>query len=34
VRVDGNLQQAVAEAQDAGKKYINVASRLLAPDRD
>jgi PTS system mannose-specific IIA component len=34
VRVDGNLQHAVAEAQDAGKKYINVASRLLAPDRD
>jgi PTS system mannose-specific IIA component len=34
VRVDGNLQQAVAEAQDAGKKYINVASRLLAPERD
>ena len=34
VRVDGDLQSAVVEAQEAGKKYINVASRLLAPQRD
>jgi PTS system mannose-specific IIA component len=34
VRVDGDLQHAVVEAQEAGKKYINVASRLLAPQRD
>jgi mannose PTS system EIIA component len=34
VRVDGGLQHAVAEAQDAGKKYINVASQLLSPQRD
>ncbi len=34
VRVDGGLEQAVAEAQDAGKKYINVASQLLSPQRD
>ncbi len=34
VRVDGDLQHAIVEAQEAGKKYINVASRLLAPQRD
>ena len=34
VRVDGGLAHAVAEAQDAGKKYINVASQLLSPQRD
>jgi len=34
VRVDDDLQHAVVEAQEAGKKYINVASRLLAPQRD
>src|SRR5262249_35114207 len=27
------LAQAVASAQEAGRKYINVASRLLAQDR-
>ncbi|OKH86583.1 MULTISPECIES: PTS sugar transporter subunit IIA [Thalassospira] len=30
VRVDGSLAQAVNAAQDAGRKYINVASRLLS----
>jgi len=34
VRVDGAIEDAVAEAQDAGKKYINVASKLLSPQRD
>ena len=30
VRCDCKLDQAVAQAQDAGRKYINVASRVLA----
>jgi PTS system mannose-specific IIA component len=32
VRVTETLQDAVAQAQDAGRKYINVASSLLAQD--
>ena len=28
VRRDANLDSAVQQAQDAGRKYINVASRL------
>jgi PTS system mannose-specific IIA component len=30
VRADCDLQQAVVQAQDAGRKYINVASQVLA----
>jgi PTS system mannose-specific IIA component len=30
VRADCDLEQAVGQAQDAGRKYINVASRVLA----
>lgn len=30
VREDADLADAVAQAQDAGRKYINVASRVLA----
>jgi PTS system mannose-specific IIA component len=30
VRDDVPLMQAVAQAQDAGRKYINIASRVLA----
>jgi len=30
VRQDCDLDQAVVQAQDAGRKYINVASRVLA----
>lgn len=30
VRQDCGLDQAVVQAQDAGRKYINVASRVLA----
>ncbi|MGL4496199.1 MAG: PTS sugar transporter subunit IIA [Beijerinckiaceae bacterium] len=30
VREDASLDQAVVAAQDAGRKYINVASRILA----
>ena len=30
VRGDVPLMQAVAQAQDAGRKYINIASRVLA----
>ena len=30
VREDAELSEAVAQAQDAGKKYINIASRVLA----
>ena len=30
VRDDADLTEAVAQAQDAGRKYINVASRVLA----
>ena len=29
VRVSGNLEEAVLAAQESGRKYINVASRLL-----
>jgi PTS system mannose-specific IIA component len=30
VRSDSDLDQAVGQAQEAGRKYINVASRVLA----
>jgi mannose PTS system EIIA component len=30
VRETANLEQAVIQAQDAGRKYINVASRVLS----
>jgi mannose PTS system EIIA component len=30
VRDDSKLQDAVVQAQDAGRKYINVASRILS----
>jgi PTS system mannose-specific IIA component len=30
VRGDSDLEKAVTQAQDAGRKYINVASRVLA----
>ncbi|WP_099867067.1 PTS sugar transporter subunit IIA [Pararhizobium haloflavum] len=30
VRGDGNMERALEEAQDAGRKYINVASRILS----
>lgn len=30
VRDDASLSEAVAQAQDAGRKYINVASRVLS----
>lgn len=30
VRDEANLDQAVIAAQDAGRKYINIASRILA----
>ena len=30
VRADCNLERAVGQAQDAGRKYINVASQVLA----
>ena len=33
LRATEPLPQAVAAAQEAGRKYINVASRLLAPDK-
>ena len=33
VRATEPLAQAVVAAQEAGRKYINVASRLLAPDK-
>jgi PTS system mannose-specific IIA component len=33
VRAAEPLPQAVVAAQEAGRKYINVASRLLAPDK-
>jgi len=33
VRHQENLADAVASAQEAGRKYINVASRLLTQDR-
>ena len=30
VREDASLEQAVLQAQDAGRKYISVASRILS----
>ena len=30
IRAEGNMQKALAEAQEAGRKYINVASRVLS----
>lgn len=33
VRASESLEAAVASAQEAGRKYINVASRLLAGDK-
>ena len=33
VRRDNNLQDAVAKAQESGRKYINVASILLQGDK-
>lgn len=30
VRIDNDMQKALAEAADAGRKYINVASRVLS----
>ena len=32
VRVDRTMAEAVAACQDAGRKYITVASRLMAKD--
>jgi PTS system mannose-specific IIA component len=32
VRADGNLENVACCAQDAGRKYINVASKLLASE--
>ena len=32
VRESGDLADAVAKAQEAGRKYINIASQLLAKD--
>jgi PTS system mannose-specific IIA component len=29
IRVDSNLHKAIATAQDAGRKYINIASQVL-----
>ncbi len=29
VRTSGNMEKSLAEAQEAGRKYINVASRVL-----
>jgi mannose PTS system EIIA component len=29
VRKDSNLHKAAAAAQDAGRKYINIASQIL-----
>jgi PTS system mannose-specific IIA component len=33
VRGNESLANAVAQAQDAGRKYINVASALLGQDK-
>jgi PTS system mannose-specific IIA component len=33
VRKDDNLAEAVVQAQDSGRKYINVASILLQGDK-
>jgi PTS system mannose-specific IIA component len=30
VRAEGSLEDAIVQAQDAGRKYINVASRVLS----
>jgi PTS system mannose-specific IIA component len=30
VRVEGDMERALEEAQEAGRKYINVASRILS----
>ncbi len=30
VRIEGDMQQVLSDAQEAGKKYINVASQVLA----
>lgn len=30
VRIENDMEKALAEAQDAGRKYINVASRVLS----
>lgn len=32
VRGEGGLKEAATQAQDAGRKYINIASDLLGPD--
>jgi len=32
VRTDSDLKVAATQAQDAGRKYINIASELLSPD--
>ncbi len=32
VRADSPLKAAATQAQDAGRKYINIASELLSPD--
>lgn len=31
-RLDGDLEKAVSQAQESGRKYISVASRVLAGD--
>ena len=31
VRAEGDLKDAATQAQDAGRKYINIASELLSP---
>jgi len=31
VREGQSLEQAVLQAQDAGRKYVHVASRILSP---
>jgi hypothetical protein len=33
VRDKSDLADAVAKAQDAGRKYINIASQLLAKEK-
>ena len=33
VRADCNLADAIAKAQEAGRKYIHIASQLLAKDK-
>lgn len=34
VREGGDLADSVAKAQEAGRKYINIASQLLAKDAE